>query len=126
MRDLAPDTGIAVDVLYQAYRDRFVGGLEDFRRMTVGWDLALMMIDGEVAGVAARRGGDIHIGVLPVWRSKWATQAYIQQILSWAAESGPVTTGVMAGNDAGRRLVEGVGFVQQQVTEKGVRYALPR
>ena len=85
-----------------------------------------MVVDGVVVGVATRRRGELHIGVLPAWRGRWANRGFIRNIIEWASASGPVWTGVAHGNETGQRLVEGVGFVAEGATDKGVRYALSR
>lgn len=126
-RCVCPDDGSAVEVLYRAYGGRLDGvSLEAFRRTAAGWELALLMAGAEVVGAATRRGGELHIGILPDWRKRWATRGFIRDIIAWAAESGPVRTGVMHGNAIGKRLVEGVGFVPVETRKKGVLYALPR
>jgi GNAT superfamily N-acetyltransferase len=124
MRSVDVDDGFAADILYLAYQDRLDIGIAEFLRMTSGWTLGYMKVDGLVAGVAARKDGELHIGVLPEWRGRWATREFIRNIIAWAAHSGEVKTGVMSGNEKGKRLVEGVGFVPVESTEKGTRYEL--
>jgi GNAT superfamily N-acetyltransferase len=127
MKRVIADDGRAPDVLFRCYAARLEGrSREHFDRMTQGWELALLVIDGEIAGAAARRAGELHIGILPAWRGRWAARRFIREIIEWAEHSGrPVTTGVMAGNESGRRLVEGVGFVAIEKTDRGMRYAIP-
>lgn len=124
-RRLVADDGRAIGTLYRAYQDR-VGGieLERFKLLARGYDLALLMAGEELIGAAMRKRGELHIGVLKAWQRRWATKGFIRQIIEWAAESGPVVTGVALGNEQGRRLVEGVGFVATERAEHGTRYAL--
>lgn len=125
-RSIEPDDGTAVSILHLCYAPRLRDmPLAEFRRLASPWTLAFLKRGTVVMGVAARKSGELHIGILPQWRRRWATRGFIKDILRWAAESGPVTTGVMADNATGRRLVEGVGFVLQDTTPQGGRYALP-
>jgi len=123
-REVTPDDGDAIRVLFNCYRDRVAGDFAQFMKMALGWDLAYLKVNGLVVGAAIRRAGELHIGVLPEWRGRWATRSFIRRILKWAGESGPVTTGVMTGNHAGARLVEGTGFAPVEMTERGTRYVL--
>lgn len=122
---VSPDDGTARWVLYTAYRARIDRSFRKFTHACTDWDFALLKDDNRTMGAAVRRGGELHIGILPEWRGRWATKGFIRAILNWAAETGPVVTGVLAGNSSGTRLVEGVGFVKQEDTKLGVRYAIP-
>ncbi|MEI8197067.1 MAG: hypothetical protein WCI73_14300 [Phycisphaerae bacterium] len=99
--------------------------LDVFRMTTEKVELGYMVVDGEVVGVASRDGGFLHIGVIESWRKRWATRGFIRRIIQWAAETGPVKTGVMHANLAGHRLVEGVGFVKTMTNERGIAYEIP-
>lgn len=120
-RWLRPDDGEAVLVLYETYQDRqdcpprdvFLGAMRKH-------ELAYMMCGAEVMGVATRRAGVVHVGVLKAWRGRCASRALIRAVLAWAAETGKVWTVLAQGNSRGERLVTGVGFVKKD----GGRYEL--
>lgn len=120
LRRLRADDGPAALVFYRAYSDRAdCPPRKDFLAAVSKYELAYMLCGEEVMGVASRRDGSVHIGVLPTWRGRWATRSFIREILSWAGETGKVWTRISPGNTLGERLVKGVGFV-----ENGGRYEL--
>lgn len=111
MRYLKPDDGLAAGTLFAAYRDRLdcpAPGL--FFNNAGTYELAYMMNGEHVMGVAMRKRGALHIGVLPEWRKRWATRSLVRRIVEWAAETGKVWTRVAQGNEAGEKLVRQVGF----------------
>jgi hypothetical protein len=94
------------------------------REKLSGWDTQVLVIDGVVVGAAARRSGEFHFGILPLYRGKWATASNMKAILAWAAESGPVSTCAKHGSIGGR-LAEFIGMRYTIASDKGVRYVYP-
>lgn len=127
-RSLAPDDGGAAEVLYECYRERETcPPKEAFIRALGEWELAYVMIDGQRAGVATRRRGKVHIGILPPWRGKWASRRFIRTIVEWAGEGLPslhmVWTGTAPDNTFCRQFIERCGFRHYDSEPKGVFYA---
>lgn len=87
------------------------------------WDVAVLETEVGIIGAVARKAGEFHFGILPAYRSKWATRSRMKQILDWAAESGQVHTSAQHGS-IGERLARFVGMSVSSQTQKGSNYVL--
>jgi hypothetical protein len=104
----------AIEAGWRAYQERTPGHEADYRAMCEQWQVVAVCDDAEVIGALFARDGVIHIGIIPEYRSKWASRRVIRQMLSYGTR-----TSLIEGEDP--TFIERIGFVK-----KGKWYELRR
>ena len=73
----------AIEAGWLAHADRFPEHEAAYRRLCAGWGVVAVVAQGEVIGALLVDGEDIHVGIIPAWRGKWASRRLIRQMLEY-------------------------------------------
>lgn len=96
----------AVEAGWRAYRDRVPGLEREYRAMCQAWQVIAVVAD-RVIGALFAKDGVIHLGIVPEWRSRWASRRLIRDMLSY----GRATTLLPCETEC-RAFVSRIGFVE--------------
>jgi len=72
----------AIAAGWLAYRERVPGMESAYLAMCEGWRVIAVVAD-RVIGALFVREGVIHLGIVPEWRSRWASRRLIRDMLSY-------------------------------------------
>ena len=70
---------------WQAYREHVPGHQDAWERACQGWDVLAVCADDDVIGALLAKDGVIHLGIVPEWRSKWASRRIIRDMMKHGA-----------------------------------------
>jgi GNAT superfamily N-acetyltransferase len=81
----------AIEAGWRAYAEHLPGHEAAYRAACERWQVVAVVAD-EVIGALFVDGNVIHLGIVPEWRSRWASRRLLRQMLSYGK-----TTRMMAG-----------------------------
>lgn len=99
----------AIEAGWLAYRDRVPGFEREYRAMCQVWDVIAVVAD-RVIGALFAKGGVIHLGIIPEWRSRWASRRLIREMLGYGK-----STTILPCESECREFVRRIGFVETDV-----------
>jgi GNAT superfamily N-acetyltransferase len=95
----------AIAAGWLAYAERVPGYYGAYLNYCDAWQLVAVCSDGEVIGALFVKDGEIHVGIVPEWRGRWASRRVIREMLSY----GTATT-LMDSEDECKRFIGRIGF----------------
>lgn len=72
----------AIEAGWEAYRERVPGLEREYRAMCQAWQVIAVVAD-RVIGALFAKDGVIHLGIVPEWRSRWASRRLIREMLGY-------------------------------------------
>lgn len=72
----------AIEAGWLAYRDRLPDMESAYRHACGDWHVIAVVAD-RVIGALFAKDGVIHLGIVPEWRSRWASRRLIREMLSY-------------------------------------------
>lgn len=106
----------AIEAGWAAYRERIPGLCAAYYATCDGWGVVAVCSDSEVIGALFHKGGVIHLGIVPEWRSRWASKRVIREMLAY----GKATTLQPWESDC-LKFIGRIGFEKQ-----GTKYVVHR
>lgn len=97
----------AIEAGWLAYRDRLPGMEAVYRNACDGWQVVAVVAD-RVIGALFAKDGVIHLGIVPEWRSRWASRRLIREMLGYGKR-----TTLLPDEDGPRDFISRIGFVQE-------------
>jgi hypothetical protein len=82
---------------------------EQYLNMAAGWQLELVVRDGEPIGTVFRKDGETHVSILPEWRRKWLSRGLLKKLLA-----GTRRTRVENGYEFMYGVLERLGFRREE------------
>jgi hypothetical protein len=77
----------AIEAGWLAYMER-TPGMEDAYRAACGpWQVIAVVSGAEVIGALYARDGVIHVGIVPDWRSRWASRRLIREMFGYGTQT---------------------------------------
>lgn len=71
----------AIDAGWEAYAERVPGMRDAYLKACDGWEVEAVCAGDEVIGALFSKDGVIHLGIVPAWRSRWASKRLIREML---------------------------------------------
>lgn len=93
----------AIEAGWQAYSQRCPQWRDAYIKACAAWLVVAVVADDEVIGALFERNGEIHLGIVPAWRGRWASRRLIRQMLCYGTR-----TTMLNGEDTG--FIERIGF----------------
>lgn len=96
----------AIEAGWIAYRERVPGYESEYRSACGNYRVVAICSDSQVIGALfVRADGVIHMGIVPEWRSRWASRRIIRQMLAYGNK-----TTLM--DDEDPSFISRIGFVK--------------
>lgn len=96
----------AIAAGWLAYRERVPGMESAYLAACAGWRVIAVVAD-RVIGALFARDGVIHLGIVPEWRSRWASRRLIREMLSYGK-----TATLQPDEHDSREFISRIGFVR--------------
>jgi hypothetical protein len=80
------------------------------------WQVVAVCSGMEVIGALFAKGDEIHLGIVPAWRKRWASRRVIREMLAYGTK-----TKVIPGDESQLDFLSRIGFVKE-----GDSYAVRR
>lgn len=118
---------IALILAYESCNDRFDEPItfDDFLILTQDWECIPVFVGGECAGALMCKDHEIHACILPKYFNKWLSKKVWRSVfVERLNKYGYLQTGILQGNDIGRKFVERCGFAVYDSNANVVIYRL--
>ena len=79
--------GEAIEAGWEAYRDRIPTMRLAYDVTCDSWGVVAVCSGSEVIGALFHKDGVIHLGIVPAWRSRWASKRVIREMLAYGTET---------------------------------------
>ena len=103
----------AMILAYESCKDRFDRPItfDEFSAMFADWECISVEVKGECAGALMCKEHEIHACIIPKFHKKWLSKKVWNTVFKERlSKYGYLQTGILQGNDIGRKFVERCGF----------------
>ena len=118
---------LVLRLAYESCKDRFDRPItfDEFSAMFADWECISVEVKGECAGALMCKDHEIHACILPKYFNKWLSKKVWRSVfVERLNKYGYLQTGILQGNDIGRKFVERCGFKEYDRFANVVIYRL--